>query len=129
MIWSVIVYVALLFMVVVVQASVLTKNAGAAYNLSNRTGQRADKTDFETRVDNALGNLKEGAVMFLPLMLLAILFEITNDWVYFAALLTIISRLLYVPVYFIGIEKIRTLIFLPSLLAIPLLLVGIVTGL
>lgn len=66
--------------------------------------------------------------MYLPLALLAVSLDISNGWTYSAALLTIISRLLYVPIFVLGIRTIRTIVWIPSFAAVPLMSVGIMLG-
>lgn len=63
--------------------------------------------------------------MYVPLALLAVHFGISNTWTYYAALATILSRLWYVPIYIIGIQKIRTFIWVPSFVAVPMMAYGI----
>jgi len=124
----VLVYVGLLFVTMLIQATYSSRTAGIAYNLSNHDKPQPNKRPVGIRIDNTLNNLKEGALMFLPLALLVIHLDISNAWTYYAALATIISRVLYVPIYIAGIEKIRTIIFVPSLLAIPALAFGLFLG-
>ena len=63
--------------------------------------------------------------MYMPLALLAVSLGVSNEWTSGAALLTIISRLVYVPVFYLGIPVARTLVWLPSFFAIPALAIGI----
>jgi len=63
------------------------------------------------------------------LALVAVALDISNAWTYYAALAAIISRVLYVPIYIIGIQKIRSIIFAPFLLAVPVMVIGIIIGL
>ena len=125
---SIVIYALLIFAVVVVQASYAARTAGPAFGFSNRDQSQPDMGPFGHRIDKTLGNLKEGALMYLPLALLAVGLEISNDWTAGAALVTIVSRLLYVPIFFFGISIVRTLIWAPSFLAVPALAVGIVIG-
>lgn len=126
-VWSVVIYSSLIFLTVVMQASYAAITAGLSYGFSNREQPQPNKTPFGDRIDRTLGNLKEGGIIYLPLALLAISIDVSNSWTYYAALLTIVSRALYVPVFLSGVKVVRTLIWLPSLIAIPLVMFGIAT--
>jgi len=128
-IWSILVYSGLVFVTILIQATYSARTAGVAYGLSNHTESQPNKGPAGKRIDNTLNNLKEGAVMYLPLAILAVTLDVTNAWTYYAALATILSRVLYVPTYIFGIEKLRSIIFTPSLLAVPAMAVGIILGL
>jgi hypothetical protein len=54
--------------------------------------------------------------------------DISNGWTWGAALLTIVSRLIYVPVFYLGIPVARTMVWAPSFVAIPALAAGILIG-
>lgn len=126
--WSILIYAILAFFIVVVQAAYASKKAGTEYGFSNREAPQPNKGAIGIRIDNTLDNFKEGALMYLPLALLAVNLNISNVWTYYAAFATIISRLFYIPVYIIGIEKVRTLVWIPSFLAVPAMAFGIYLG-
>lgn len=125
---SIVIYAILIFGAVAVQASYAAVTAGLAFGFSNRESAQPGMGPAGARIDKALGNLKEGAVMYLPLALLAVSLDISNSWTWGAALVTILSRLVYVPVFYLGIPVMRTLVWVPSFAAIPALAVGIVVG-
>lgn len=125
---SVLIYAILLFTVVLTQASYAAMTAGLAYGFSNRGEPQPGKSGFGRRIDLTLGNLKEGAIIYLPLALLSVSMDISNEWTQGAALVTILSRVIYVPVFFFGIPIVRTLVWAPSFFALPALLVGILLG-
>ena len=125
---SIFTYGLLVFLGVLIQATYKGKTAGPAYGFSNNETPQPNKGPMGIRIDNMLANLKEGALMYLPFALLAVHFDISNVWTSYAALVTIISRIIYMPVYIIGIEKLRTLIWAPSFLAIPAMAYGIYLG-
>ena len=127
-VWSIFIYVILAFLLILIQAIYSSKTAGADYGFSNRETPPPNKGAIGFRIDNTLGNFKEGAMMYLPMALLAVSYEISNAWTYYAALVTIISRVLYIPIYIVGIEKVRTLVWIPSFLAVPAMAYGIYRG-
>jgi uncharacterized MAPEG superfamily protein len=66
--------------------------------------------------------------MYLPLAVSVVALDISNGWTYFATLATILSRLLYVPLYLLGISTLQTFVWAPSFLAIPAMAIGIIVG-
>lgn len=125
---NIFIYVLLIFGAFVVQGIYSSLTAGAAYGFSNREVAQPGMGPAGLRIDRTIGNLNDGAIMYLPLALLAVSLDISNGWTYSAALLTIISRLLYVPVFVLGIRTIRTVVWTPSFAAVPLMSVGIMLG-
>ncbi len=126
---SILIYALLLFVVVATQATHAGITAGTAFGFSNRDGPQPGLGPFGRRVDRTLANLKEGAIIYLPLAVMAVALEISNTWTVVAAVTTIISRMLYVPIFFSGIPVLRTLIWAPSFVAIPIMAWGILAGL
>lgn len=126
---SILIYALLLFGTLTIQAGYAGLTAGLTYGFSNRETDQPGKGAAGHRIDKTLGNLKEGAVIYLPLALLAVNLDVSNGWTQSAAVMTIFSRALYVPIYMLGIKTIRTIIWTPSFLAIPVMAIGIVAGL
>ncbi len=91
--WSIFFYGLLIFLVIFIQATHLAITESTAFSFSNRDKQPSHKSKMGDRIDNTLNNLKEGAVMYVPLAVLAVHYEISNPWTYCAAWVTIISRL------------------------------------
>jgi uncharacterized MAPEG superfamily protein len=125
---SIFVYGLLVFLVVAAQATYATFTGAVQYGLSNRDGAQPNKGPMGFRIDRTLANLIEGSLMYLPLALVAVYADISNPWTHYAALMTIVSRILYVPIYILGIEKIRTFVWLFSFFAVPAMVYGIVLG-
>lgn len=121
---SIVVYALLAFGAVAVQASYLSLTAGVPFGFSNREDAPPEKGPAGQRIDKTLANLKEGAVMYLPLALLAVGLDISNGWTSGAAVVAIVSILLYVPIFYLGIPVVRTLVWAPGFLSIPVLAVG-----
>lgn len=126
---SVVVYALLIFITVIVQSSYMARNAGLVFSLGNREKSQTNKKPLGNRIDRTLENLKEGGIMYVPLAVLAVSTGVSNPWTYYAALATIISRILYIPVYIFGVRIVRSLVFAPSLIAIPVMAYGVISGL
>ncbi|MGB3407727.1 MAG: MAPEG family protein [Jannaschia sp.] len=125
---SIIIYALLIFGVVAIQAGYASVTAGTAFGFSNRDAPQPGMGPAGRRIDRTLGNLKEGAIMYLPLAITAVALDISNGWTFYAALATILSRVLYVLIFLVGIQTIRTFVWVPSFAAIPAMAVGIMVG-
>jgi uncharacterized MAPEG superfamily protein len=126
--WSVFVYGLLVFLVVASQATYAALTGAVQYGLSNRDSAQPNKGPLGFRIDRTLANLIEGSLMYLPIVMLAVHLNISNSWTHYAALATIISRSLYVPIYMFGIQKIRTVVWMFSFFAVPAMVYGILLG-
>lgn len=60
---------------------------------------------------------------------MAVALEISNTEAVVAAITTIISRALYVPIFLAGIPVLRPMIWAPSFVASPMMAWGILAGL
>ena len=127
--WSIVIYGLLIFLVVAFQGGYQSATETTEFGFSNRETPSPNKGAMGHRIDRTLDNLKEGALMYVPLALLAVHFGISNSFTFYAALMTIMSRIAYVPIYVFGVTTIRTFVWAPSFLAIPLLVYGIFLGL
>lgn len=125
---SILIYSALIFIALAVQGAYASMTAGMAYGFSNRVDAQPGKGPFGHRIDKTLGNLKEGGILYLPLALLVVSLDISNGWTWWAALVTIMSRLIYVPIFYLGIPVVRTFVWGPSYFAVPVMAVGILVG-
>ena len=126
--WSVLVYGLLVLFTVVFQSIYNVITGALRYGLSNREGEQPNKGPLGFRIDRTLSNTIEGALMYLPFALIAIHLDISNVYTLYAAILTIISRVLYTPIYILGIEKIRTLVWTVGFISIPMMVYGIFLG-
>ena len=126
---SVVIYALLIFIMVLLQSTYMAKTAGLVFSFGNREKAQPSKKPLGNRIDRTLENLKEGGIMYVPLAVLAVSTDVSNPWTYYAALTTIISRILYVPVYIFGVRIVRSLVFAPSLIAIPVMAYGVISGL
>ena len=117
--WALITYGVCIFVCILIQASNLALTAGIDYAYSNRANTPKNKSDFGYRVDHTLRNNIEGLCIFLPFAVVAGIHDISNTWTQYAAIAIIISRILYMPIYFSGLTYPRTIVWLLSYMAIP----------
>ncbi|MEQ8903143.1 MAG: hypothetical protein RID11_05210 [Roseovarius sp.] len=74
------VYSFLIFGTLAVQSTYSALTADPAFGFSNRDGAPPGMRATGLRIDRTLGNLKEGAIMYLPLARLAVNLDISNGW-------------------------------------------------
>jgi uncharacterized MAPEG superfamily protein len=125
---SILIYALLIFGVVTLQAGYAALTAGLAFGFSNRMDPQPGMGPFGDRINRTPGNLKEGAIMYFPLAIMAVVFDISNGWTYHAVFATILSRLIYIPIYLLGVTTLRTIVWSPSFIAIPVMALGIAIG-
>lgn len=115
----------LIFLTIITQSTYLAMTSGTGYGFTNRESLPPNKGPFGFRIDNTLNNLKEGVAVYLPLVVVSSILGISNEWTQGSAWAMIIMRSLYVPIYFAGIQKLRTFVWNISFFSIPFYLYGI----
>ena len=115
-------YVIILALVqLVLHAALVTIELGLAYNLSARDDQRKPKGLLAQRATRAFHNLMETLPLFVAAALAAQVTGHTGGYAMLGAQLYFWSRVIYVPVYLVGIPAIRTLIWTVSVVGICLI--------
>ena len=113
------------FLLVMIQLTIpmlielLTKNTNLKYFLSSRDKTTNISTHAQ-RANRALKNLLETFPIFIGIIILSLIKDIDNSSI---ALLWLIFRIIYVPVYIFGINYLRTGMWAASLIC--LILMGI----
>ena len=99
------------FLLVIVQISipviidlVITNKIKFTYLFSSRDSDQ-DTSEFFRRASRALRNLSETLPIFIGFVLISIIKEVDNSSL---ALLWLISRTIYIPLYIFGINYLRT---------------------
>ena len=83
---------------------VITNKIKFTYLFSSRDNDQ-DTSEFFRRASRALRNLYETLPIFIGLVLISIIKEVDNSSL---ALLWLISRTIYIPLYIFGINYLRT---------------------
>ena len=97
--------------------SLFSKNIKLSYLFSSRD-KNSDTSIYEDRANRALKNLFETFPIFIGLVLLSISKDVDNASL---AFLWLIARVIYVPVYILGVDYLRTAIWAVSLISIILM--------
>ena len=111
------------FLLVIIQLTIpmlielLTKNTSLKYFLSSRDENTTISVQAQ-RANRALKNLLETFPIFIGITLLSLFKDIDNSTI---GLLWLIFRIIYVPVYVLGINYLRTGIWTASLICLILM--------
>ncbi len=115
----------LLVILMVIQGAVTIRN----YGLTTGAGPRDDvpfpQPGLGGRVFRTIQNHKEGLLLFIPLVLLTAILEISNDCTVWGAQLFAGARFAYVPCYLLGIPWVRTGVFAAGMTGLVLLVYGL----
>ena len=109
--WSVM----LLFAHIAVQSGLATMESGLFYNASARDAQTKPKGAVARRAQRALRNFLETYGAFLGLAVALVASGRTGGYGAQGAMVWIIARALYLPLYLAGIPYVRTLVFAASI--------------
>ncbi|WP_152046513.1 MAPEG family protein [Aureimonas psammosilenae] len=116
--WSVLLLVAHISL----QGLTVTKERGREWNASARDGEVKPLGRYAGRADRTLANFKETYPAFVAAVLVVVLSGRTGTWSATGAWLWFLARIVYVPLYMLGIPYIRSLVWIVSLLGILLIL-------
>ncbi len=116
--WSVV----LLIVYIVLQATTMTASVGMEYNASNRDAGREPRGVAAPRAKRALANYLETYPAFIALALALAITGKSGGAGATGAILWIVARALYLPIYVIGIPYIRTLAWAVSIVGLVMML-------
>jgi uncharacterized MAPEG superfamily protein len=110
---------------VLVAASLVTAQRGLGWNVGNRDGEAKPLTGAAARAQRACWNFLETFPFFAAAVLAVVLVKGDSHHTAMGAMLYFWARLVYLPVYIIGIPYLRTLVWAVSLLGILHLLAAL----
>jgi uncharacterized MAPEG superfamily protein len=116
--------VVLLFVHIGVQGVLLTRDLGSAYNAGPRDENRA-LGPLAGRAERALRNFLETWPAFIALALIAGVTGTSNGLTQWGAGLYLAFRIVYIPLYLLGIPYLRSLAFIAASLGLFLMLIGL----
>jgi Predicted membrane protein len=102
-----------------------TKQRGLAWNLSSREGKMPELTGAAARLDRAHKNFHESYIYFVALILLIQIQDRFSVLTLVGSQMYFWSRLIYFPVYGLGIIYVRTALWVLSLLGIIILMASL----
>lgn len=101
---------------------VKTRQYGTKWNMGARDEVLPPPEPMVGRLARAQANFFETFPIAAAAILIAVLADETNEWTAIGAMIWLAARVVYLPVYALGIPKIRTLIFLISIVGILMIL-------
>ena len=101
--------------------SLLTNNVKLPYLFSSRDNA-ANTSKYIDRANRSLKNLFETLPIFIGLMILSIINDVDNSLL---AMMWLLTRIIYVPVYIVGINYVRTGIWAISLICLILISISL----
>ena len=102
-----------------------TQQRGLGWNTSNRDGEVVPLTGAAARADRASRNLLETFGFFAAAVLAVVLAQRSSVHTVLGVQLYFWARVVYLPVYVIGIPYLRTLVWTLSVVGIVLVLGGL----
>jgi uncharacterized MAPEG superfamily protein len=84
------------------------------YKLKDLLGPRDNLAPYSPglgRAKRATANMIEAMCLFLPLVLVAVLSERTNQWTELGCMIFFFARLAFAPLYWFGVPVVRTLAY------------------
>lgn len=114
--------VILLLVHIFLQAYLTTRELGRSWNAGPRDGSEAPKSVYAGRAMRASANFRETYPAFLALMLLGdfapnnIMLTVAGGSIW------VIARIIYIPLYLLGIPYIRSIVWLVSIFGLVIML-------
>lgn len=90
---------------------------GFAWGLGNRDEVRT-KTELQSRTARTVANHIEGMMVFVPLALIVVISDLSSTLTVWGAGLYLLGRVLFAPLYLIGVPYLRSLVWGVSLIGI-----------
>lgn len=103
-------------------STVRTAQYGTAWNAGNRDSDPGTPTPLIGRLMRAQGNFFETFPLVIAAVALLGLTDIHTRWTAIGAILWLVARVAYLPIYAAGIVYVRSAVFLVSLAGIVLML-------
>ena len=121
--WSVV----LLLVYIVAQAATTTASVGLDYNMSARDTGLGPRGVLAPRLQRALNNYRETYPAFIALALALAITGKTGGLGATGAIIWIVARVVYLPIYAAGIPVVRTLAWGVSIVGLLLMLIRLMS--
>lgn len=108
---------------VIVAGNARTKEFGAKWNMSARDDKKPPLSPFTERLFRAQSNFFETFPLFASAVLIVTVSQNFSLYSYWGALVYMVARVAYFPLYAFGIPVIRTLVWLLSMIGLLLVLI------
>ena len=108
---------------IVIAGNARTKELGVKWNMGARDEKTQDLSPMTERLLRAQSNFFETFPLFASAVLLVAISQTLSIYSYWGSLIYLIARIIYLPIYALGIPVIRTIIWLFSIVGLLLVLV------
>ncbi len=109
----------------VIASMAMTQDVGLPYNLSSRDAPPAKPMGkIAGRLVRAFGNFRETFALFAASVLLVVLLHKQDHMSALGAQLYFWARVVYVPVYALGIQVVRTIVWAVSIVGLVMVLLA-----
>lgn len=110
---------------IILAGHVRTKELGLTWNVSARDGELPKLSVLAGRLARAQANFFETFPLFAAAILIVAVTNTFSALSYWGALIYLVARVIYFPLYAYGIPKIRTVVWLASIVGLLLVLLPI----
>ena len=107
---------------ILVAGNARTKEFGTKWNMSARDDTKPPLSPFTDRLFRAQSNFFETFPLFASAVLIVTVSQSTSVYSHWGALIYLIARVIYFPLYAFGVPVIRTLVWLLSMIGLLLVL-------
>ena len=108
---------------IIIAGNVRTKEFGTKWNLSARDGKTPTLSPFAERLFRAQSNFFETFPLFISAVLMVAVTQNYTAYSHWGALMYLIARLIYFPLYAFGVPVVRTIVWVISMIGLLLVLV------
>lgn len=127
--WALLGATLLLFLSIFIQQIAIDRSYGAKYAISNRAALPGESSALVERLTRLVRNHVEGLAVFVPLVAIAAIADISNSITQTAALVIVGARAAHFIFYAFGITPLRSLAWgVGYLLATPAFIYGLVSA-
>jgi uncharacterized MAPEG superfamily protein len=107
---------------ILLAAHVKTRQYGTKWNVGARDGELPPPHPIVGRLVRAQANFYETFPLYAAAAIIVSLAHLNNRWTAIGALIWIVARLVYLPLYALGTPYVRTLVWAISLIGIALVI-------
>jgi uncharacterized MAPEG superfamily protein len=109
-------------------AQFVTRERGTAWNVGARDNTAPLTGKLAGRLDRAFANFKETFPFFAVAVIMAAILGRHSNFTAWGAELYLAARVIYLPLYAMGVPLVRTLIWIASVVGIAMVLGALFTG-
>lgn len=103
-------------------ANAKTFELGAKWNMSARDGDPAKLSPLTGRLLRAQSNFFETFPLFVASVLMVVMTDNLSTYSYWGAIVYLVARIIYLPLYAFGIPVIRSIVWLVSIAGLLMIL-------